>query len=233
MKARTLPYAKRDGAARELRRMVDEGSLTPLRTSAWATPIIPIDKGNGRYRVCGDYKVTVNKGIIMVHYPFPTLADLFAKAARKRFFSKLDLERAYLQLGVTEESSKIQTLNTHIGLFAVNRLNFGVASAPAIFQGFIAEQLAEFGDNVCVLLDDVLLAAESLQELATLEVQILQRFSDLGLRLNHAKCEFRKTSIRYLGHIVTGDSLRPLSRGSVECLSSARRPDAAKFPGKA
>jgi len=227
IKARTLPYAKRAGVARELRRMVEAGSLTPLRTSSWVTPIIPIDKGNGRYRVCGDYKVTVNKGIIMVHYPFPTLTDLFAKAARKRFFSKLDSDRAYLQLGVTEESSRIQTLNTHIGLFAVNRLNFRVASSPGIFQGFIADELADFGDNVCVLLDYVLLATESLSQLATLEVQILQRFSDLGLRLNHAKCEFRKTSVRYLGHIVTGDSLKPLAE-RVEALLNAPAPHDVK-----
>ena len=76
---------------------------------------------------------------------------------------------------MTERAAKIQTLNTHVGLFAVNRLNFGVATAPAIFQGFMAEHLKDFGDNICILLDDLLLAGETLEELEELEVQVLQK----------------------------------------------------------
>jgi len=71
--------------------MVEDSTLTRIPTSAWATPIIPIDKGNERFRICGGYKVTVNKGIVMVHFPFPTLPDLFAKVQGKRWFSKLGI----------------------------------------------------------------------------------------------------------------------------------------------
>jgi len=71
---------------------------------------------------------------------FPTLQDLFAQVAGKRYFSELDLDLAYLQLPVDDESTMVQTMNTHEGLFAITRLNFGVSSAPTLFQAFIAEQ---------------------------------------------------------------------------------------------
>ena len=60
LKARTLAYSKREGVEKELLAMVKDTTLTRVQTSACATPIIPIDKGNGRFRICGDYKVTVN-----------------------------------------------------------------------------------------------------------------------------------------------------------------------------
>ena len=48
-----------------------------------------------------------------------------------KYFSKLDLANAYLQIPVEEGSREYFT---HKGLFQYNRLPFGVASASAIFQ---------------------------------------------------------------------------------------------------
>jgi len=65
--------------------MVAGGALIPVTISSWATAMVPIDKGQGRYRVCGDCKQSVNLGIVMEYYAFSTLPDLF-KAAGKHFF---------------------------------------------------------------------------------------------------------------------------------------------------
>ena len=37
IKARVVSYAKREGVAKEIRRMVDEGLARPVNMSAWAT----------------------------------------------------------------------------------------------------------------------------------------------------------------------------------------------------
>ena len=56
---------------------------------------------------------------------------IFAALSGGQAFSTLDLSHAYLQV---EDCKKFLTINTHKGLFMFNRLPFGVASAPAIFQ---------------------------------------------------------------------------------------------------
>ena len=98
-------------------------------------PIVPVPKKDGTVRVCGDYKVTVNPSLDVDQYPLPKPEDLFATLANGKSFSKLDLSQAYQQMVLEEEkSAECLTVNTHLGLYQLTRLPFGVASAPAMFQ---------------------------------------------------------------------------------------------------
>ena len=66
------------------------------------------------------------------HLPKPD--ELFAMLNGGQHFTKLDLSEAYLQIELCEESKQFLVINTHKGLHHLNRLPYGVASAPAIFQ---------------------------------------------------------------------------------------------------
>ena len=85
-------------------------------------------------RICGDYRLTVNQAAQKESYPLPRIEDLLTNLAGGDTFTKLDLSNAYQQVALDEESRKYVVINTHLGLFQYNRLPFGVASAPAIFQ---------------------------------------------------------------------------------------------------
>jgi len=91
-------------------------------------------KQNGNVQICGDHHVTVNQAIKVDSYPLPRVEDLFAALAGGKYFTKLDMSQAYLQLQLDEDSKQFVTVNTHRGLFQYNRLPFGVSAAPAIFQ---------------------------------------------------------------------------------------------------
>ncbi|KAJ1523118.1 hypothetical protein ONE63_001011 [Megalurothrips usitatus] len=129
---------------------------------------------------------------------------------------------AYAQLPVTAETAQILTIATHKGLYRVNRLAFGVSTAPAIFQRTI-NGLLQGIRNVVVLLDDILLAAANTQELLQLEDLVLGRLSSQGFRLRFSKCEFDVTRVRYLGHEVSADGLKPLQE-RVQDLKDAPAP---------
>lgn len=60
-----------------------------------------------------------------------------------------------MQLPLAEASKEFLTINTHKGLYQYNRLPFGVASAPAIFQCTLETLLR----SVCVYIDDNLITA--------------------------------------------------------------------------
>ena len=136
--SRSVIYALRDKVEQELERLTREGVLEPVEVSEWAAPIVAVlkhDKVN--VHICGDFWVTVNLVSKQNQYPIPKMADLFAKLNKGRFFSKLDLSHAYQQLPLDEESTQFVVISTHKGMFRYTQLQFGISSAPAIFQRVI------------------------------------------------------------------------------------------------
>ncbi|XP_055527484.1 uncharacterized protein K02A2.6-like [Wyeomyia smithii] len=189
LKARTLPFSIRSTVEQEIDCMVNSGILTKVNHSAWATPVVPVIKSFGRVRLCGDYKVTVNKHLNIDEHPLPIIDELFANMAGGQKFSKLDLAQAYLQMEVRPEDREILTLNTHLGLYQPSRLMYGVASALAIFQREITQVLGNI-PGVSVFLDDIkVTGSDDETHLRRLEM-VLQRLDKYGMRVNVSKCEF-------------------------------------------
>ena len=92
---------------------------------------------------------------------------------------------------------KLLTINTHTGLFQYNRLVFGVASAPTIWQKAM-DQILEGVPHVQCILDDMIISGATDQEhLDNLE-EVLSRLSQHGLRANSSKCVFFKGKWQYI-----------------------------------
>lgn len=207
-KARPVPFALRGKVEQELERLRSEGIIEPVQFSDWAAPVVPVVKQDGSIRLCGDYKMTINCVANVDSYPLPRIDDLLASVTGAKVFSKLDLSHAYLQLPLEEGSKKFVTIATHKGLFRYNRLPFGIASAPAIFQRTM-EGILQGIPHVLVYIDDILVADGSTSEhLETLE-RVMSRLGQYGVRLKEAKCKFMLPSVEYLGFHIAGDGIRP------------------------
>ena len=134
--------------------------------------------------------------------------NFFAKLAGGKFFTKLDMTNAYLQLPLDPDSKQYVTINTQKGLFQYDRLPFGVASAPAIFQRYM-DTLLQGIQGVSIYLDDILNAGATVDKnLKTLET-VLKKLEDTSLRLNCSKCFFCHSSLEYLGHIISEQGIQP------------------------
>ena len=115
-KPRPVPYAYRPLVEAWLERLVQQGVLTPVDVAEFTTTLVVVHKLNGRVRVCGDFKVSVNPPLNVQQYPMPTCDEVFQKLAGGQCFTKLDLADAYLQLEMDEESRSYLVFTTHNGL---------------------------------------------------------------------------------------------------------------------
>ena len=127
------------------------------------TPIVPVLKPNGQFRICRDFEVTVNRYLDLTQYPLPHIEEIFERLSGGEVYSKLDLPDAYLQVELDEESKRHVVITTHKGLYGYNRLFFGIASAPAIFQRII-EQILQPVKGVIPYLDDIALKGRNDQD---------------------------------------------------------------------
>ena len=208
LKARTVPYALQQVVDAELDRLVQEEIISPVDYSEWAAPIVPVMKSSGQVRICGDYKCTINQSARVDKYPLPNIEDLYQKLSQGRFFTKLDLSNAYLQLLLDDDSRLLTTINTSKGLFVYNRLPFGVSAAPAIFQRTM-DQLVAGLPFVVVYLDDIMVSGRTRAEHDSNLRAVLDWLQSAGLKLNRAKCHVSQTSITFLGHVIDASGIRP------------------------
>ena len=110
-KPRSVPFAIKSAIDSELDDLEKSGVITKVVHSDWAAPIVPVPKKNGKFRICGDYKVTINQALEVDQYPLHKPDDLFATLAGGKKFSKLDLSQAYQQLKLDEQSMQYVTIN--------------------------------------------------------------------------------------------------------------------------
>ena len=222
-KARPVPYALKERVEKELDRLESEGIIQKVDHSDWATPIVAVPKGDNSVRICGDYKVTVNPQLKVDQYPLPRIQEIFASLAGGQKFTKIDLRQAYNQLEMSEDSKSYLTINTHKGLYSYNRLVFGIAASPSIWQRTMDQILKDIPNTSCIL-DDIIITGKSDEEhLKTLET-VLQRLQDYNLRVNRDKCSFFQEEITYCGHKINANGLHK-TQDKIEAVINAPVPE--------
>ena len=218
VKARPVPFAMRDRVALELDRLEKEDVIEKVKHAEWASPVVVIVKSDGEtLRICGDYKATVNKVARIDHHPIPQVEELLARVSNCKYFTKLDLKHAYQQMELDEDTQEVLTINTIKGLYKFKRLPFGVSSAPAIFQRFMEQLLADIS-GVVVFFDDILIGAPDLETLEQRTREVCRRIQEAGGKLKSEKCEFGRTEVTFLGRVVNerGQSTMPEKVRAVE-----------------
>ncbi len=176
-------------------------------------------KGDGRTRLCGDYKVTVNSSLKVDQYPLPKPNELFASLAGGKRFAKLGLTQAYQQMPLQLELQKLVVINTHQGLYRYTRLPFGIAPASAIFQRTTDTILQGLPHVLCFI--DILITGPTEEEhLQNLE-NVLKRLQHHGVTVKQRKCAFMQEAVDYLGHRVDAEGLP--AQASLEKVEAIQR----------
>jgi hypothetical protein len=166
----------------------------------------PQESANGG---CVDFR-KLNDVTVGDSFPLPNIQDILDRLGRARYFSALDCASGYWQVPLSEEDRVKTAFSTMTGHYEYLRMSFGLKSAPSTFQRLMNRVFLGLMRTRCVTyLDDVILFGESLQEHNERLVEVLERPRQLNLKVEPDKCEFLKTEISYLGHIVTSDGVKP------------------------
>lgn len=205
-KPRQLPFALKDKVKERLDEMEKLGVITKINDSEWGTPLVPVIKENGDLRICGDYKVTINRVIEDVKEPMPRIEEIFAELNGGEHFTKLDLVAAYNELEVNEKTKKLLAWSTHQGIYAVNRLPFGPKPAGAIFQRRMRKVLQGAKGTISYM-DDITVTGKNREEHLINLREVLKRLSNAGFKLKLDKCKFFQEEITFLGHRINRHGL--------------------------
>ena len=134
------------------------------------------------------------------------MEDIFANLGSGQKFLKIDLRQAYLQLPLSEESRPLTVINTHKGLYAYNRLVFGITSSPAVWQKTI-DTILQGIEGVQVNQDDMIITGENDEKHLQNLGHVLQRLENNGLKANRQKCQFFQDEVIFRGFNIDKEGL--------------------------
>lgn len=203
-----IPLAKQGEINDQLGEMLAARVIRPS-TSPWASPLVMVPKKDGTTRICIDFR-KLNRVMVQNSYPLPNIEDIFSRLGKSKYFSSLDLRSGYWQIEVDEADKCKTAFVTHEALFEFNRMPFGLSSSPSIFQELMNKVLEGINNRYAMAyLDDVVIYSETVDEHLEHLRDVLDRLSRAGLKIKPSKCVFFKKELKYLGHIISGDGLRP------------------------
>ena len=142
----------------------------------------------------------------------PSVNHTLAQLSSTTVFSKLDANSGFWQINLAEESRRLTTFITPFGCYYFNRLPFGITSAPEYFQRNMS-QILEGLDGVVCMMDDILIYGCTQAEHDSHLMSVLDKIKTSGVTLNKDKCQFSRSTIKFLGyitgHIINGTGIHP------------------------
>ncbi len=191
---------------KQIQELLENKSIQPSR-SPYGAPVLFVQKKDGTLRMCIDYRA-LNKITIHDKYPLPRTDELLDKVKGANLFSSLDLTSGYHQIRIHPDDVPKTAFTAAGEHYEFKVLPFGLTNAPATFQRCMNHLFKQL-PFVAVYLDDILIFSKTAEEHLDHLRQVLQIIKDNHLFCKLKKCEFNRTELRFVGHIVGAKGIRP------------------------
>ena len=192
---------------KEIDYMLSNGIIEPSH-SEWSSPCLLVDKGDGGYRFCTDFR-KVNLVTKADSYPIPRIEDCIDKVGSSQYVSKFDLLKGYWQVPLTPRAREISAFVTPAGFYQYRVMPFGMKNAPATFQRMI-HQVIDGLEGCEGYIDDIIVFSDTWEQHLQRVKAFLTSLRHAQLTVNLAKCEFGQACVTYLGHVVGRGEIRPI-----------------------
>ena len=96
-----------------------------------------------------------------------------------------------------------------IGKYKFLMVPFGLAQAPVYFQLLMNQVLEGLSFAMAYLDDSIIFSSSEEEHLQHLE-EVFHQLREAGLEMKQSKCDFFKSQVHYLGHLISEDGISPL-----------------------
>uniref|UniRef100_A0ABD2WE69 RNA-directed DNA polymerase n=1 Tax=Trichogramma kaykai TaxID=54128 RepID=A0ABD2WE69_9HYME len=207
-----FPQSLKEELERQLNEMIKSGIIEPscssYRSNISLVPKAPDSKGNKKYRLVVDFR-QLNEKTEPDRYPLPNILDIIDHVGNAKYFSTLDLSSGFYQCMLKEEHRHKTAFSTAIGLFQFVKMPMGLSNSPATFQrGMDIAFKGQQQKDIFLYLDDAVVFSNTKEEHYVKLYNFLARAREVNLKLQPEKCNFLKTEVVYLGHVLSEEGVR-------------------------
>ena len=238
-KARPIPLHLQKDVGRELEKLIKSGHLEKVKDveeDCFVSPVVITVKNDKLVKIALDSR-KLNDSCIKMRPHMPNMEELLnqisVEATRDRtlqlFMSKIDLDYAYGQMKLSEETSRqcvfALTGRKFSGYYRFKKCFYGLAGIPTIFQEKIDRTL---GYCTPAWLDDIIMVTRgNKQDHEKKLFEILNKLEKAGYRANKKKSEFFMNRTKWLGHEIDENGIKP-NEEKVEAILKLKPPEKTK-----
>lgn len=217
-KVRRLPPDKYAAAKKEFEELLALGICRPS-TSNWSTPLHLVKKKDGNWRPCGDYR-RLNAVTVPDKYPIPHIHDFGRVVENRKMFSVIDLRKAFHQVPVEPEDVPKTALNDTVWPLRVclhdvwtskRRPNVSATNRRGPERFRFRHRLHR----------------RYFHRVVNVRRAVFSRLREHGLKINIDKCTFAQQKVRFLGHEVTSEGVKPLPE-KIKAIQDYQKPSIVK-----
>jgi hypothetical protein len=188
---------------KKIEKMLEAGFIRPCRYAKWISSIVPIQKKDGRWQVCVDFR-DINRATPKDEYLMPVAETLINAAVGNKILSFMDSNAGYNQIFMTPKDIHKTAFRVPgvVGLFEYVVMTFGLKNASATYQramNYIHHDL--ISKLVEIYIDDVVVKSTSIGGTWGIYAKFL---SDQEIRTQDEpkKCAFGVSAGQFLGFLV-------------------------------
>jgi hypothetical protein len=197
-----------------------EPSLSPYAAAALVVPKYKPDGSVKGWRLVIDYRM-LNAITIKYQFPMPRIDDVMDSLDGAMFYSSCDATHGFWQLRLHPSDVPKTAFRTPAGLYQWRVLPMGLSNSPAVFQRTMASffqkevtlsngtKVVALGTFIQIYMDDLLIYSKTAEEHLEHLGIVFEILKANQIYLNPNKCEFNKAEVRFLGHLVSKEGIRP------------------------
>ena len=230
---RKVPIESKAAIEEAIDYMVKQDILKPqIEPTPWVSSVTYPVKPTGEVRPCLDAR-DLNKAIIRENHKPQTVEEIAHQLAGAVVFTKADTLKAFLQVHLTEESSKLLVINTHKGRYRFKKMPFGAKMSQDVFQ-MKMDLIMEQCPGVISIHDDIVVYGVSEEDHDANLVNLLNIAQIEGLVLNSKKLELKRPRVSFFGAEYSADGMHPCPKkiqGITEMTPPTDKQQLASFIG--
>ena len=205
---RKVPIESKAAIEEAIDYMVKQDILEPqIEPTPWVSSVTYPVKPTGEVRPCLDAR-DLNKAIIRENHKPQTVEEIAHQLAGAVVFTKADALKAFLQVHLTKESSKLLVINTHKGRYRFKRMPFGAKMSQDVFQ-MKMDLIMERCPGVISIHNDIVVYGVSEEDHDANLVNLLNVAQIEGLVLNSKKLELKRPRVSFFGAEYSADGMHP------------------------
>lgn len=194
-------------------------------TTSYINPVCVVVKSNSRLRICLDCR-SLNKIVKKQYTQQESLDALLSKFSESTVFTALDLRSAFWLVRIEKSSRQYFGFRIDGNTYQFKSIPFGYVSSSSVLIK-VMRQLFDRYSFVVHYVDDILVFSKDFPtHIKHLRI-VLDVLVNNGFKLSLEKCNFFKTTVTYLGYVISPQGIS-VDVERIRCIKEYPRPTNVK-----